>query len=456
MKKLIVPFVVIYCAGLLACVSGGTASGGDPVSPPLVSGKLSGKYPQPLSYETASAYRINAADSLMRNMPQRIESYRSTNIDEYVNQIAVYILQTSANQYECVKKAHDWTILNIRYDTISLLEDNVVTQDYDGVIAKKLGMSEGLANVFKALCDRMEIKCETIRGYGRGYNNSPFDEENPVRNHVWNMVQIDGGWYFVDCTWDAGYLTGGHYIPRYSTEYLFLPPEYFLYSHFPENVSHQLMDEKISFADFSSRPFLRPLFFEAVNNMDFDLQKINYTGEKLEIEFSPAEAYINNIEVYDEQGRKMFENLSFVQKEGRVYRVYFSFPNSGNYMIKVFSKKQDAIRFSLSAEFGIKAAAGNAARYPTQFPSFGPEISIISPLEMPLRRNETYEFKINVENDKHIILITNNKAQKFFLNEDGLYVLNTVIPGNAREIFIGVNNNKNGHYESIARYMIID
>lgn len=456
MKKFIVPFAAVFCAGLLACASGGTAAGGEPVFQPPVSGKSSGNYTRPLSYETAAAYRTNTADSLIRNMPKRIEAYRSTDIEEYIRQIAAYILQTSANQYESVKKAHDWTILNIRYDTIALVEDNSCAQDYASVIRKKLGMAEGLANVFKALCDRMEIECKTIRGYGRGYNNSPFDTENPVGNHVWNMVQIDGDWYFVDCTWDTGYLNGGHYTPRYSTEYLFLPPEYFLYSHFPENSEHQLLDEKISFADFSSRPFLRPLFFEAINSMDFDLQKINYTGEKLLIEFSPTETYINNIEVYDEQGLKSLENLSFVQREGQIYRVYFSFPSSGNYMVRLFSKKQDAIRFSLSAEFGVKAAAGNATRYPTQFPSFGPEISIVSPLEMPLRRNEAYEFKIDAENNKHIILIANNKTQNFFLNEDGLYVLNTVIPDNAREIVIGVNNDENGHYDSIARYMIID
>jgi hypothetical protein len=123
-------------------------------------------------------------------------------------------------------------------------------------------------------------------------------------------------------------------------------------------------------------------------------------------------------------------------------------------VVRYFSKKQNAPRFSLSAEFGVNSAAGSVTVYPIQFPSFGPELTIVSPLEMPLRQNAPYEFKINAGNNKSVIFVANNKTQNFSRSEDGLFVLNTIIPGNVKEIFIGVNRDGTGNYENIVKYTI--
>jgi hypothetical protein len=456
MKRLVVSFVIVLGAVLGACATGGTAADA-PVPGPVSPGPRSFRnYARPLSYEESRAYRTDTADSHMRSIPPNIEASRSTDIAAYVNALAAYIVQTSANEYECVKKAHDWLILNIRYDAVAFLTGGDSVQDYDSVITRKLGLSEGMANVFKALCDSMRIECEIIRGYGRGFGSLPFDQEDPAKsNSAWNMVKIGEGWFFVDCAYDAGYLLGKSYTSRYSTEYLFPEPEYFAYSHFPENPEQQLLEEKISAAAFSDRPYLGPLFFDAISRMNFDIKRLNQAGGKLVMEFSPASGYISSPEVYDGSGGRKLENLSFVQREDEIYRAYFSFPNPGNYVIRYFSKKQDAPRFSLSAEFGVSAAAGSVSVYPIQFPSFGPEVTIVSPLEMPLEQNTAYEFKINAEGNKNVVLIANNRTWNFSRTEEGLFVLNTVIPGNVREIFIGVNKGGNGGYENIAKYIIV-
>jgi hypothetical protein len=456
MKRGVVLCLIVLCLVLPACVSNHAVTDTEPVSGPVSLDSRPQSYAIPLSYEAALGYRTDTADTQIKNIPQAIEAYRSVNVAEYVNQLASYIVRTSTNEYECVKKAHDWVVLNIHYDAISLLAGTIAVQDYVSVITRKLGMSEGMANVFKVFCDRMQIDCKIIRGYGRGYGNSPFDNEDPAKvNHFWNMVKIDGEGYFVDCTWDAGYLIGRSYVPRYSTEYFFPKPEYFAYSHFPEDSEYQLLEEKISAADFSSRPFLGPLFFDAINSLNWDLKKINQTGGKMVLDFSPAPGYVSNIEVYDESNGKKFENLTFVQREGEIYRAYFSFPGPGNYMIRCFSKKQNAARFSLSAEFGVSASAGSETLYPTQLPSFGPEVTIVSPLEMPLRRNITYEFKINAKENTHVIFIANNKTQNFFRDEEGLFVLNTAIADNVKEIYIGINNGRTGNYECNAIFLFV-
>lgn len=49
---------------------------------------------------------------------------------------------------------------------------------------------EGYARAFKVLCDRLEIPCVLVEGYGNS------------GEHMWNYVQLDGAWYAVDVAWN--------------------------------------------------------------------------------------------------------------------------------------------------------------------------------------------------------------------------------------------------------------
>lgn len=47
---------------------------------------------------------------------------------------------------------------------------------------------EGYAKSFQLLCHKIGVPCITISG----------------GHHMWNMVKVDGNWYYVDCTWECG------------------------------------------------------------------------------------------------------------------------------------------------------------------------------------------------------------------------------------------------------------
>ncbi len=55
---------------------------------------------------------------------------------------------------------------------------------------------EGYAKAFKVLCDRLDIPCTLVEGDAR---SSKSEIAGP---HMWNYVQVDGGWYAVDVTWN--------------------------------------------------------------------------------------------------------------------------------------------------------------------------------------------------------------------------------------------------------------
>ena len=60
---------------------------------------------------------------------------------------------------------------------------------------------EGYARAFQVLCDRLGIPCVQVDGPAVSkLNGQPED-------HMWNYVQIDGGWYAVDVTWNDPYVS---------------------------------------------------------------------------------------------------------------------------------------------------------------------------------------------------------------------------------------------------------
>ena len=91
--------------------------------------------------------------------------------------------------------AHDYIILNTKYDydtyyavTENSGEANENAYNAYGVFFDKKAVCAGYAMAFNAL----------MKHEGIGFR---YVESNDM-NHAWSMVELDGKWYHVDCTWD--------------------------------------------------------------------------------------------------------------------------------------------------------------------------------------------------------------------------------------------------------------
>jgi hypothetical protein len=268
------------------------------------------------------------------------------------------------------------------------------------------------------------------------------------------MVNIENAWYLVDCTWDAGNLRGSSFQADYATDYLFLKPEHFVYNHFPEDSRQQLLEKPLSPADFSRLPFCRPKFFEALSGGTGGLDKVLRVEGKTALEFSMNDGFFPDVEVYDRTGDKKMEHHSFVQKEGDRYKAYLSFPSPGNYIVRLFTRKQNARGGEFCAEFGVIADAGTDIRYPLQYSSFGNAVFLISPIEMPLRKNTRYEFRIRADDRKIMALMYDRKFIPLERDEDGTFFIEAEIPHNVKEITIGSASSARGSYTGIVKYLV--
>jgi hypothetical protein len=108
------------------------------------------------------------------------------------------------SDYEKVLYVHDIISENVRYDhTFSDTSSSVL-----GVARNRAAVCEGIAKYVKLALDCLSVKSVVVVGHAI---NPAFDQ-SAAEPHAWNMVEINGGWYHLDVTFD---LTLKHKSNRY-------------------------------------------------------------------------------------------------------------------------------------------------------------------------------------------------------------------------------------------------
>jgi hypothetical protein len=467
MKKLLIivsAVMLTTCGtlqGLLDAMSGGSSGSGRYPEAPLNTERtapapgLSKNYTLPASYETAYSYRTDTPDQNMKNIPRNIEASRTASPDEYVRHVAELINNSANNDFEKVKKAHDIVALLVRYDAAGYWAGTTPDQSYQSVIKNRLAVCEGYSNTFKKFCDELKIPCEVVHGFGRGVGSSPLSGDTPEEsNHAWNIVIIGGENYLVDCTWDSGFMDGRTARQQYTTDWLFLKPEHFLYTHYPENSKQQLLAASITANQFSLLPFFKPKFFELVDGISVNLQKINQVDNTLSFEYSTKDEYRISFRINDIKTGREVQNGSFVQGDGTKETAYFSFPSAGQYSVNIFWWKTGVRQGTDCGEFVVEASSANPVQYPATYSSSARNLQIISPIEMPLKKGSSYIFKVNVDNKNFVALIYGRIFVQLTKGTDGTFTTEFEVPDNIRELSIGIANSARGQYESIAKYTV--
>lgn len=108
----------------------------------------------------------------------------SVALAQKVSEVVALCQESGAkSEYEIALFMHDYLISNAEYD---------LTYTYffpDGVLLHGTGVCQSYATAYQILMEEMGVECVFVIGYAG-------------EDHSWNMVNIDGEWYHVDCTWD--------------------------------------------------------------------------------------------------------------------------------------------------------------------------------------------------------------------------------------------------------------
>lgn len=136
-------------------------------------------------------------------------SYRTTlsqdNQFEAKLSSAVSSLKLSGKtQYQKVKAIYDYICRNVKYD---YKNSSTYYQKYTAYAAlvNKTSVCQGYANLFYRMCKKAGIPVRIVTGWSKS------------QNHAWNIVSINGKYYNVDATWDAGKSTYSYFLKSNAT-----------------------------------------------------------------------------------------------------------------------------------------------------------------------------------------------------------------------------------------------
>ncbi|MBQ6633772.1 MAG: transglutaminase [Ruminococcus sp.] len=204
---------VFLIAAVLAVLTGCTAGSGSDTS--RDSSKVTTSAATTTT-EAAASQAVSESDSSAADEPGDLERkplYDTTPVsDAYLTgdtsalddeQLAILdkasevlddIIRDGMTDYEKELAVHDWIVYNVGYaeDTLNAIaaEDPHNETPYGTLINGK-AVCLGYATTFRMFMDMLKIPCRYVR-----------KPAHVSGDHAWNMVELDGHWYYVDVTWD--------------------------------------------------------------------------------------------------------------------------------------------------------------------------------------------------------------------------------------------------------------
>jgi hypothetical protein len=289
------------------------------------------------SYDTGTPkYRTNRMDSRIRRTPKDLMEKVFITPETALPEVTAALVAGVSDQYLKVKIIHDWICDNIAYDTEMYLSGRIVNQDYAAVLRKKTGVCSGYAGVFNEMCRLANIQSIGIQGYSKGFGyRGSIDRDT---DHEWNAVKINGKWYLVDVTWDAGYVDKKTFVKSYSTSYLFQDSRPFLYSHLPAKDQYQFYAPLLDAAGFVREPYINGKFFQY--GLDLAADKPSYQNGidgvfSFDIVLRNANVTVSSNLRFNNQN---IEGASWAERKGSVVNVSFDVPDKREYKGHVFAR----------------------------------------------------------------------------------------------------------------------
>lgn len=143
---------------------------------------------------------------------------QETAVNEKVDSLleTTFSFEDSTSDYKEIYEVYDYICSNVTYDNENL-EDSSYTLKYSTYAALINGTAvcQGYASLYYRILRELNLDIRVATGYG---GEASEDVSNYYENHAWNIVQIDGKWYFADSTWDAGFsdeVAAGTYAYQY-------------------------------------------------------------------------------------------------------------------------------------------------------------------------------------------------------------------------------------------------
>lgn len=130
-----------------------------------------------------------------RKIAQNYVSAEAKKYDQQMLSILNSIIKPGMSDREKAKAAHDYMVINYKYDTSKDTEATMDKYSFKGLLNRKTAVCQGYAELYYLLTGYLDIESYYVTGFA---NNGRGEYES----HAWNVIYVDGGYYHVDVTFD--------------------------------------------------------------------------------------------------------------------------------------------------------------------------------------------------------------------------------------------------------------
>jgi hypothetical protein len=238
-----------------------------------------------------------------------------------------------------------------------------------------------------------------VKGFAKGYGyrvGSDFEG----KNHAWNAVNLDGKWYFLDCTWGAGLPNAkGEFVYDFEDYYFLTSPEELVYTHFPESPESQHIEKPVSKQEFIELPYLWPAFFKYGMKIGNQTKSIIKAGNNLDINLYAPDSVLVQADLLS-GGRFLGEEYTFVERDSAQFQIKTVFPKAGEYVLQLFTRTKgstgvykETLDYKIFADSGSTGPVG----FPTTYEPFHLHNAYLyEPLTRVLEPGKKYHFSLKV------------------------------------------------------------
>lgn len=193
-----------------------------------------------------SDYNFRKIDKWATADIPREKAYNVKSLAEYLSIKAENDVEKTRAFYVWIANHIDYADSLLNYDWLSMKE-HVISQSADMVYQRKSAICLGYAELFKTMCEYVNIPAESVFGLCK-------DQDDLIANmgHAWNAVLLNGKWELVDPTWGSVELDSKNKKIKntFREKYFLTPARVFLEDHFPVDPIWQLMDFPLNKQEF--------------------------------------------------------------------------------------------------------------------------------------------------------------------------------------------------------------
>ena len=370
--------------------------------------------------------------------------------------VALALAERESDPFMKVKLIHDWICLNISYDTAMLASGQVVGQDVADVWKSRTAVCSGYARLFKAMVEAAGLSCEVVSGFAKNQGGRRgLDQEN---SHAWNIVKVGRASYIVDATFDAGYVENGRFIPRYSTDDLFVAPGASIFTRFPKEEGYQLLAKPVSAAGFLASPDIESAYFALGLRAPGGLAWKNAAKGRYALDIDAASpGLILDAAVYGPGGAEIPQASMLQRRSPSGWTLLLAMRDIGVHRVELYAERAGGAAGSGNApgsggDAGVLRkvmtflADNEAASEISGFPRFyaryqrAAEDSLIEPLAGSLRRGAAVSFAYRSPGSPAAMIIAAGRQFPMVKGADDVFRLNLVLPAGADEVKLALSD----------------